>query len=132
MERPITVLIVDDEPHVLHVVGAKLRASGLRVAEARDGEEALEIAGEVKPDLIVTDMQMPRMDGLRLAQRLYENAALRTTPLLMLTARGHIVPEGELAKTNIRELMAKPFSARQLLERVRAMLGMANEPAQAA
>lgn len=120
------MLIADDEPHIRAVVGAKFRGAGLVVIEARDGRESLELATLRKPDLVVTDLQMPNLSGLQFALQLRANAATANIPVIMLTARGHIVPAEELAKTNIKEMMAKPFSARTLLEKATALLEASN------
>lgn len=121
------MLIADDEPHIRAVVGAKFRGAGLVVIEARDGRESLELATLRKPDLVVTDLQMPNLSGLQFALQLRANGATSNIPVIMLTARGHIVPAEELAKTNIKEMMAKPFSARTLLEKATALLEASNQ-----
>lgn len=122
------ILVVDDEAHITHVVSLKLRNAGYQVTTAADGEEALEQALTESPDLIITDLQMPYMTGLELCVKLREHPTVRDVPVIMLTARGHALDEDELAKTNIREVMSKPFSPRQILESVEAMLAsMARE-----
>lgn len=118
----ITVLLADDEPHITHVVASKLRGAGMRVIVADDGEQALELALEHCPDIIVTDLQMPYLSGIELAHRLAQHEQTENIPLIMLTARGYVLGDGELEHTNIRHLMSKPFSARELLELV---LGLA-------
>jgi len=119
-----TILIVDDEPHVVHVVGFKLKAAGFNVEVATNGKEAYERACSILPALIITDFQMPGGNGLELATRLRRNADTADTPLIMLTARGHLAPLSELADTNIRSLLAKPFSPRNLLKKVQELLGI--------
>lgn len=122
MLRAYSVLIADDEPHIRAVVGAKLRGAGMVVFEARDGRESLELAKLRTPDLVVTDLQMPNLSGLEFALELRANPPTSKIPVLMLTARGHIVPAQDLARTNIKELIAKPFSARSLLEKALRLL----------
>ena len=122
------VLIVDDERYLTSIVSLKLRQAGYEVEITGDGEEALFAAREAAEagrsfDLVVTDFQMPIMSGLDLCQQLKAEAGTAATPVVMLTARGHEVPESEMAATNIRSLMAKPFSARELVEKVREILG---------
>lgn len=116
------ILVVDDEAHITHVLSLKLRNAGYDVTTAADGEEALECALSEKPQLVITDLQMPYMSGLELSIKLREQAQTRDIPIIMLTARGHALDETELAKTNILQVMAKPFSPRQILESVEAML----------
>jgi len=120
-----TILIADDEPHIRHIVSDKLRASGFTVHEARDGEEALELALAEPPDLVITDLQMPVLSGLELCKMLKARPKTAGVPALMLTARGHVLSPQDLANTNIRELMSKPFGARQLVETVKSILARA-------
>ena len=116
---PRTILLVDDEPHVTLVLSGRLRAEGYEVITAEDGSEALELTRFHSPDLVITDYQMPTLSGFELAQKLRANPLTSDTPVFMLTARGHMLTDEELAQTSIRLMMAKPFSARVMCERVR-------------
>src|SRR6478752_51477 len=88
-----TILVADDESHILHVVSLKLRNAGFRVVTARDGQEAFELAQAEKPDLLITDYHMPQLSGLELCQKLKQQAATSKIPAIMLTARGyHLEP----------------------------------------
>ncbi len=120
----MTVLVVDDEAHITQVVGMKLGQSGLSVLTASDGVEAMAVVKQRIPDLVVTDFQMPRMSGYELAVALRQYEPTANIPVLMITARGHMISPGEIEKTNIRAVMCKPFSPRHVLEKVHAMLGM--------
>ena len=124
---PITVLITDDEPHVTQVIGFKLEEAGYAVLEASFGEQALELARAHRPALIVTDFQMPTMSGLELAMKLREDPATADIPVVMITARGHKITAEERARTNIRAMMPKPFSPRDLL----ALVGEILDPGEA-
>jgi len=126
MSRGI-VLLVDDEPHIPLVVGRRLSAAGYEVLTAPDGEEALALAKETHPALIITDLQMPFMSGAELAAALREDAALRDTPVVLLTARGYVLPAEEQNAPNIKRFLAKPFSVHQILEAVEQILGHADE-----
>ncbi len=125
--RPLSttkrVLIADDEAHVTHVVAAKLRKAGYVVQVANDGDEALRAAFESTPDMLITDLQMPYLSGFEVAMRMKADPKTANTPVLLLTARGYVIDSSEIALTNIRQIMAKPFSALALLEAVQAMLG---------
>lgn len=121
MRTPI-ILIVDDEAHVRYIVELKLREAGYNVIVATNGRQAFELTARERPDLVVTDFQMPGEDGLELAIRLAEQPTTRDVPLLMLTARGHRVDAATLARTNIRAMLAKPFSPRDLVTRVHEVL----------
>ena len=120
-----TILVVDDETHIAHVVSLKLEQSGLRVVTASDGEEGFEAAVRERPDLVVTDFQMPVMTGLELSWKLREHPATAHIPVLVVTARGHLLTDEDLARTNVKGVMCKPFSPRHLLEKVRELLGEA-------
>lgn len=120
---PTKIVVADDESHITHVVSLKLTNAGYEVIIAHDGEEALELCREHTPALVITDMQMPYMSGLELAQHLKQEDATSATPVLMLTARGYALDQDELAQTNIRKVMSKPFSPREVLEIVQGYVG---------
>ena len=116
-KRPV-VLVADDEAHIVRVVSFKLRAAGFDVIEAEDGEEAWSRLREGGIDLVLTDQQMPLLDGLGLARRIAADPGLSGTPVLMLTARGFRLSAEEFAGSGIVEVLAKPFSPRMLVERI--------------
>ncbi len=116
------ILVADDECHIVHVVSLKLTNAGYDVITAEDGEEALALALEHRPDLVVTDLQMPIVNGLELCQKLKEHEATRTTPALMITARGFSLAPDVLEQTNIADVVSKPFSPSGILEKVRELL----------
>lgn len=122
---PKLILVVDDETHITHVVALKLTNAGYRVLTAGDGEEAFEVAIAERPDLVITDLQMPYMSGLELAKKLRRNPDHAATPVLMLTARGYALDQSELGQTNIKGVMSKPFSPRDILDKARSALGEA-------
>ncbi len=124
-----TVLLADDEPHITHIVSRKLEGAGFTTITARDGEEALRVALEVLPDIVVTDLQMPHMNGFEFATELRRNQSTTDIPVLMLTARGYFLSQEELEQTNIREVLSKPFTARGLLEKVIQLAGSAGAEA---
>ncbi len=109
------ILVCDDEPHIVHVVAAKLRNAGFDVSTASDGQEGLTLACAQPPDLIFTDYQMPFLSGLELCAKLKSNPATSKIPIIMLTARGFSLTETDLAETNIRKVIVKPFSPREIL-----------------
>ncbi len=118
-----TILVADDEAHITHVVALKLRNAGYTVLTASDGEEAFELATAHKPDLIITDLQMPYLTGLELCARLRKSVATSTIPAIMLTARGHALANADLERTNVRLVLSKPFSPRAILGEVQRLLG---------
>lgn len=127
-----TILIADDEAHITHVVSLKLRQAGLNVLVAANGEEAFELARANLPDMVVTDFQMPIMSGYDLSVALRKDPRTAGIPVLMITARGHMLSPEDLMKTNIKAVMCKPFSPRHVLERVTLILGEGGHTAAAA
>lgn len=127
--RTYKVLVCDDEPHIVHVVSAKLRNNGFEVVTAADGEEAFATAMAESPDLVITDYQMPYLSGLELCARLRSEDQTSRIPVIMLTARGFSLDSDDTKDTNIRKVLPKPFSPREVLSCVHQILG---EPATAA
>lgn len=116
------VLVADDEIHIVHVVGIKLRNSGYEVVPAENGKMAYDLICEEKPDLIVTDCQMPEMTGLELVEKLRQDEATRELPVIMLTARSFDIEEDTKQTLNISECLSKPFSPKELLRCVEDVL----------
>jgi len=121
-----TILVADDEPHILQVLTVKLRGAGYDVFTAGDGEEALELARTLRPALVITDFQMPFMNGLELCRALAAEPRTEQIPVLMLTARSYAFEKADLAGSNIRGVMTKPFSPRALLDQVVALTASAS------
>ncbi len=126
------ILIADDEQYPTHILAHNVRRAGYEVSTADDGQQAYDAACKEAPDLIITDYQMPTLDGFEMCRKLRSNPATAQVPILMLTARGHRIPAEDLLQTSIRCMMPKPFSARQLIAKVQELLGDPAElPAQA-
>ncbi len=119
-----TILVADDESHILHVVSLKLRNAGYRVLTARDGQEALEIATNEQPDLLITDYHMPQLSGIELCQQLKADPATASIPAIMLTARGYSLEPADTEKSGILRMLSKPFSPRHLLATVEEIFGI--------
>jgi CheY-like chemotaxis protein len=120
---PIRILVADDEAYILQVVALKLRNAGYDVITAFDGQEALGILRAQPVDLVVTDLQMPHMTGIGLARAMAADPRLASIPVMMLTARGHLLREGEADSANIARVVHKPFSPRALLVEIESLLG---------
>src|SRR3954463_6231693 len=120
-----TILVADDESHILHVVSLKLRNAGFKVVTARDGQEAFELAHQEKPDLIITDYHMPELSGLELCRKLKQDAATQDIPAIMLTARGYHLEPHDTEQSGILRMLSKPFSPRHLLATVHEVLSNA-------
>lgn len=117
-----TVLIVDDEPPIVELVRFTLEDEHVRVVEAADGLEALEVACAELPDLIFLDVQMPRLNGLEVCRRLRLEPGLAKTRIVMLTAAGQAedLARGRAAGADI--YLTKPFSPLRLLTLVQSLL----------
>ena len=118
------VLVVDDDPVVADLVAFRLQRLGLQVTVETDGESGLAAARRLRPDLVVLDWLMPRMDGLEVCRALRADAdpALARTPVLMLTAKSQ---EPDLERgfaAGATDFVAKPFSTGELVSRVTAAL----------
>jgi two-component system alkaline phosphatase synthesis response regulator PhoP len=115
------ILIVDDEPYIVHVLTMKLTNAGYAVVTAGDGEEGLDVAVAERPDLIVTDYQMPCMDGLTMCRR-YMKQSGQTTPAVVITAREFDIEPGSLDGTGVQAVLPKPFSPRHVVEMIDQLL----------
>ena len=121
------ILLCDDEIHILRAAEFKLKKAGYDVQIASDGQEAWEAIQRQKPDILITDCQMPRMDGLGLVALVRGNPETADMPIFMLTAKGYELSHEELAaKWNVMAVIAKPFSPRELLQRVNGVFGEEN------
>jgi len=114
-----TILVVDDEPQIVRLVRAYLEEAGFRVVTAYDGEGALAVARRERPDLVVLDVLMPRMDGLEFTRRVRRE---RDVPIIMLTARAEETDRVVGLELGADDYVTKPFSPRELVARVRAVL----------
>ncbi|MHC4120015.1 MAG: response regulator [Planctomycetota bacterium] len=117
-----TVLVVDDEIHIVHVVAIKLRNNGYEVISADNGAEALELAIGEKPDIIVTDFQMPVMTGLELVEKLRQHEETKDIPVIMLTARSFAIEQEQQDALKISGCLSKPFSPKELLGNIEDIL----------
>jgi len=124
--QPPRILIVDDEPQIARVLRTGLKTHGYEVRVAADGVSALETFGDWHPDLVVTDLAMPNMDGLDLCRRL---RAISQLPIIVLSVRGEEKTKVEALDAGADDYVTKPFGMDELLARVRAQLRRATTPA---
>ncbi len=120
--RPLKVLVVDDSDIVLKVIGNVLESHDFLVETAEDGEAALRLALREKPDLVITDLQMPKMDGLELVAKLRTHMATRYTPIIILTAQDEVDSEVQGIAAGADDYLAKPINPRRLMVRVNRLL----------
>src|SRR5271157_5044046 len=113
------ILVVDDEPQITRVLRTTLNAQGYDIRVANDGETALEIVKDFTPDLVITDLMMPNMNGIELCRRLRKTS---NVPILVLSVRGEERSKIEALDSGADDYITKPFSTGELLARVRAAL----------
>lgn len=114
-----TVLVIEDEASLASTLSYNLRKNGFNVSSAADGVEGLQAARRDRPDVIVLDLMLPRMDGLEVCRRI---RAESDVPILMLTARGEELDKVVGLEMGADDYLTKPFSMRELMARIRALL----------
>lgn len=121
-ERPV-VLVVDDDPSIVHVVKVNLQLDGMRVVTAASGSEALELARTEKPDVVMLDIMMPDIDGWMVLSELRGIPATQHVPVIMLTAKMQQEARVLAFKMGAQQYLTKPFNPLELAPRVRSLLG---------
>jgi len=116
------ILAVDDEPNILLSIEFILDMEGYEVHTAHDGDEALEVAGRIRPDVILLDINMPRKDGYEVCRILREQVEMAGTKVIMLTAKGQALERKKGLEVGADEYVTKPFSAEDLLQKIRACI----------
>jgi DNA-binding response OmpR family regulator len=117
------VLAADDDEDILELIAFRLERSGYTVLQARDGEEALELARRSRPDLAVLDVMMPKIDGFELTRRLRDDDSTTKMPIILLTARTQEADVERGFDAGADDYIRKPFSPQELGARVQAILG---------
>lgn len=115
----IHILVVDDEPRYQHLLRVNLEAAGYLVSTASNGEEALELISSRQPDLVILDVMMPHLDGFSTCERIRQFSSV---PIIMLTAKGEEQDRVKGLNVGADDYVVKPFSATELIARVRAVL----------
>jgi len=116
------ILIADDEPNIVLALELLMRREGHEIRSVGDGELAVEAAKAFKPDLILLDVMMPKMDGYEVCQRLRADAALKDVAIVMLTAKGREVEKEKGLALGADLYITKPFSTRDVVRRVKEVL----------
>ena len=122
-ETRSVVLVADDDRDILDLLAFRLGRAGYEVVSASDGEEALRLAVDRKPDLAVLDVMMPKLDGYEVTRRMRADESTKRIPVILLTAR---VQEHDVARgfeVGADDYMKKPFSPAELRARVQAIIG---------
>ena len=120
---PFSVLVADDEPNIVLSLQFLMKQAGFDVRVARDGDEAIAMAEERAPDLVLLDVMMPKKDGYEVCQLIRNNPALAGVRIIMLTAKGREVEREKGMAMGADEYITKPFSTRYVVERVKQLLG---------
>jgi CheY-like chemotaxis protein len=116
------VLVADDEIHIIHVVAIKLRNNGYEVIAANNGAEAYDLACREKPDIVVTDYQMPVMTGLEFIAKLRGDERTKDIPVILLTARAFAISPEQQESLGVSSCLSKPFSPKELLKTIQDIL----------
>lgn len=117
-----SILVVDDEPNIVLSVEFLLKQAGFRVRTVSNGEAALAAIAQEPPDLVLLDVMIPGRDGYAVCQEIRNNPAWRDMRIIMLTAKGGDIQREKGLSLGADEYVTKPFSTRELVERVRRML----------
>jgi len=119
------ILVVDDEIYIVHILDFSLGMEGYEVVTALDGEQALEKLKVEKPDLIVLDIMMPKLDGYEVCKAIKSDPETRQIPVILLSAKGRNVDQKMGFDVGADDYITKPFSPRKLVERINQLLGQA-------
>jgi two-component system, OmpR family, KDP operon response regulator KdpE len=121
------ILVVDDEPQITRVLKTSLSSYGYGIRTAADGEEALQVIHDWSPDLIITDLRMPNMDGLELCREVRKESQV---PIIVLSVKGEESIKVQALDAGADDYVTKPFSMNELTARIRAALRRASVPEQ--
>ncbi len=122
------ILVVDDERHIVRLVQVNLDRAGYEVAVAYDGIEALKKVSEDKPDMVILDVMMPRMDGFEVLKKLQADEATKDIPVIMLTAKAQDADIFKGWSSGVSSYLTKPFNPRELLTFVERIFQSIEEP----
>jgi two-component system, OmpR family, alkaline phosphatase synthesis response regulator PhoP len=123
---PQSVLVVDDEANILLSLEFLMKKAGYDVRLARDGEEALAEIGKARPDLVLLDVMMPKRNGFDVCEAIRANPEWRAVRVILLTAKGRDIEREKGLALGADDYITKPFSTREVVERVTAWIGPAD------
>ncbi len=121
-KKDIKILLVDDEPDILEIVGYNLSSEGYQVITGENGVEAIEKAKKHKPHLIILDVMMPEMDGIEACERIRQDSKLNSTIITFLTARGEDYSQVAGFEAGADDYITKPIKPKVLVSKVKALL----------
>ena len=118
------ILVVDDEVYILHILDFILGAESYEVVTATNGDQALHKVRDEKPDLVILDIMMPKLDGYETCRMIKSDPATSQIPVILLTAKGREVDQRLGKEVGANDYITKPFSPTKLIDRVQAILGV--------
>lgn len=128
MDKKTRILLVDDEPDLVQMVLVRLAASGYEVIPAYDGQQALNQVEQAKPDLIILDLMLPKLDGYKVCRLLKFDERTKDIPVLIFTARAQVEDVTLATECGADAYLTKPFEAKTLLEKIQQLLGVERKP----
>ncbi|MBI3995507.1 MAG: response regulator [Nitrospirae bacterium] len=123
-----TILIADDEPHLIRSLSYVLKREGYRVESALDGPEAMSKIESFRPDLVFLDLILPRMDGFEICRRIKNRGDLRSIYVIILTAKGQGADRKRGLEAGADAFMTKPFSPKEIIDTLRRVFGSSDSP----
>ena len=126
-----TILIADDEPYLIRSLSYVLQREGYHVESAVDGQEAMSKIETLRPDLVFLDLMLPRLDGFQICRRVKERPDLRSTYVIILTAKGQQEDRQKGFQAGADAFMTKPFSPKEIIDKLRQILGSSDRPSDA-
>ena len=133
-DRPLpnkTILIADDEPYLIRSLSYVLQREGYHVESAVDGQEAMSKIETLRPDLVFLDLMLPRLDGFQICRRVKERPDLRSIYVIILTAKGQQEDRRKGLQAGADAFMTKPFSPKEIIDKLRQILGSSDRPSDA-
>ena len=127
-DKKLRILLVDDEPSIVKMVGKRLEVEGFEVTVAMDGQEGLQKAQSQQQDLIILDLMLPKLNGYEVCGLLKRDSRYEKIPIIMLSARAQEKDEKEGLAAGANAFMTKPFKSQELVERIKALLQGAPAP----
>lgn len=122
------ILIVDDEPNIVLALELLMKREGFEVQSVGDGQKVFDVVGKFRPDLIILDIMMPKMDGYEVCQRIRADASLKDISIIMLTAKGREVEREKGLALGADCYVTKPFSTREVMMKVKEILSTRPDP----
>jgi two-component system alkaline phosphatase synthesis response regulator PhoP len=132
MSEKRRILLVDDEPSIVKMVGKRLEVEGFEVVVAIDGQEALTKAQGEHPDLIILDLMLPKLNGYEVCTMLKQDTRYQQIPIVMFTAKAHEKDEKLGMECGANAFVRKPFRAQELLEHIRRLIEATGQPKETA